>query len=52
MVDFKSQKSGNSHVQNNGIFFVGSGHGHDSSRQIPADYKFFPGKSYFYQTNW
>ena len=33
-----------------GIFFGDSGHGTESSCQILAYYKFFPGKSYFYRT--
>ena len=33
-----------------GIFVGGSGHGPESSCQISAYYKFFPGKSYFYRT--
>ena len=32
------------------FFFGGSGHGPESSCQILAYYKFFPGKSYFYRT--
>ena len=34
-----------------GFFFGGSEHGSESSCQISAYYKFFPGKSYFYRTN-
>ena len=33
-----------------GFLFGGSGHGSESSCQISAYYKFFPGKSYFYRT--
>ena len=33
-----------------GFFFGGSGHGPESSCQISAYYKLFPGKSYFYRT--
>ena len=43
-------KKGKSHVQNMGIFFGDLGHGPESSRQISANYKFFPDKSYFYRT--
>ena len=50
MADFKGRKRGKSHVQNMGIFFGDSGHGPESSCQISAYYKFFPGKSYFYRT--
>ena len=50
MADFKGRKRGKSHIQNMGIFFGGSGHGPESSCQIPAYYKFFQGKSYFYRT--
>ena len=44
-------KKGKSLIQNMGIFFGGLEHGPESSCQISAYYKFFPGKSYFYQTN-
>ena len=33
-----------------GFFLGGSGHDPESSCQISAYYKFFPGKSYFYRT--
>ena len=35
-----------------GFFFGGSGHGPESSCQISAYYKFFPGKSYSYRTKY
>ena len=43
-------KKGKYHVQSMDILFGGSGHGPESSCQISAGYKFFPGKSYFYRT--
>ena len=47
MADFIGRKRGKSHVQNMGIFFGGSGHGSESSCQISAYYKFFPGLHVF-----
>ena len=47
MADFKGRKRGKSHVQNMGIFFGGSGHGPESSCQISAYYKYFPGLHVF-----
>ena len=47
MADFKGRKRGKSHAQNMGILFGGSGHGSESSCQISAYYKFFPGLHVF-----
>ena len=46
----KAKKGGNPMPKMWGFFFGGSGHGPESSCQISAYYKFFPGKSYFYRT--
>ena len=48
MADFKGRKREKSRIQNMRIFFFGSsGHGSESSCQISAYYKFFPGFNVF-----
>ena len=47
MTDFKGRKRRKSHVQDMGMFFGGSEHGPESSCQISAHYKFFPGFNVF-----
>ena len=43
----KVEKGGSPTFKNMGIFFGGSGHGPESSCQISAYYKFFPGLNVF-----
>ena len=50
LADFKGHKRGSPRSKTWGFFFGGSGRGPESSCQISAYYKFFPGKSYFNRT--